>query len=307
MVVFKNISIPVILKFNGRNIIILAGIACLTWLTSVFIKVQEPTTLLPSTTVFGTIMSLFLAFKTNEAYNRWWEARKLWGQLVNSSRIFARQVLNLITLGHHQNIYNENELKEVQKELIYRHLAFINALRLSLRKESDWEELAPFIDEKERLEISNLTNLPTQLILKQAEQLKNIFNQGTDNDYRYMQIDETLNKFYDIQGACERIKNTVFPRIYSLYTTSFTWLFVFSLIFSLFDEFDWQVLTIRTLVGYVFVSLEKISRFLKDPFENRISDTPMSALCRTIEIDLREMLKENEVPAPVKPVNGVLY
>ncbi len=307
MVVFESISLPVILKFNGKSILILAGMAGMTWLTSIFIKVQEPTTLLPSTAVFGTIMSLFLAFKTNEAYNRWWEARKMWGQLVNSSRTFARQVLNLITLHPDQNIHDQDELKNIQKELIYRHIGYINALRLSLRRERSWQELDPFVNKKELSEISAQTNLPTQLILKQAEQLKSIFNAGAENDYRYMQMDHTLNEFYNIQGACERIKNTVFPRIYSLYTTSFTWLFVFILIFSLFDEFDWQILTVRTLVGYVFVSLEKISRFLKDPFENRISDTPMSALCRTIEIDLREMLGERDIPAPVRPVNGVLY
>lgn len=307
MTVFKKISILILLKFNGKEILFLIGIALITWLTSIFIEVQEQTTLFPSITVFGTVMSLFLAFKTNEAYNRWWEARILWGKLVNSSRSFARQVLNLITLNRSQEISSEEDLKKVQKELIYRHLGYINALRLSLRKENKWQELDPFIGEKEMSEITAQANIPTHLIRRQAERLKTIFDAGTGNDFRYMQIDSTLNEFYDIQGGCERIKNTVFPRIYTFFTTAFTWLFAFSLVFSLFDEFDWNVLLIRTAVAYVFVSLEKISRYLKDPFENRISDTPMTALCRTIEIDLREMLGEKDIPPPVKPERGVLY
>ena len=81
----------------------------------------------------------------------------------------------------------------------------------------------------------------------------------------------------------------------------FTWLFAFSLIFSLYDELNWEILVTRVIVAYVFLTLEKISRSLKDPFENNISDTPMTAICRTIEIDLREMLEEQEVPPPLEP------
>ena len=119
--------------------------------------------------------------------------------------------------------------------------------------------------------------------------------------------ENTLNDFYYIQGGCERINNTVFPRIYSFLTTLFTWLFAFSLIFSLYDDFNWEILVMRVVVAYVFLTLEKISRSLKDPFVNGISDTPMTAICRTIEIDLREMLGEKDVPLPVMPIKGVLY
>jgi len=307
MVVAKKIPLRILLKFNGLELLVLIGIGIFTWLTSVFITVQEQTTLFPSITVFGTILSLFLAFKTNEAYNRWWEARTLWGQMVNSSRNFARQVLNLITLKHNRSIVNEDELKSIQKELIYRHLGYINALRLSLRRQSNWGELQPFIFKQEMSELKGKTNLPTHLIHKQAESIKNIFEDEKEKDYRYIQFDNTMIEFYNIQGGCERIKSTVFPRVYSLLTSIFTWLFAFFLIFSLYDEFDWQILIVRTLVAFVFISLEKISRYLKDPFENRISDTPMTALCRTIEIDLKEMLGEQDIPDPVKPINGVLY
>ncbi len=306
MVVLKKVSPLFIIKYTGGMILGLLAIVLITWLVNRFIEFEEITTLLPSITVFGTVMSLFLAFKTNESYNRWWEGRILWGSLVNYSRSFARQVLNLLTLSTVQTAKDQEELKAIQKDLIYRHLAFINALRLSLRDQDHWEELKPFLDEKERLKLEEHTNAPTQLVQKQAQRLKDVFCDNS-NDFRYMQIDSTLNEFYNIQGGCERINSTVFPRIYSFLTTLFTWLFAFSLIFSLYDDFNWEILVMRVVVAYVFLTLEKISRSLKDPFVNGISDTPMTAICRTIEIDLREMLGEKDVPLPVMPIKGVLY
>ncbi len=282
------------------------SIVLATWLFNRFIAFEEITTLLPSITVFGTVMSLFLAFKTNEAYNRWWEARILWGSMVNYSRSFARQVLNLITPEINTSLKSREEMTALQHELIYRHIGYINAVRLSLRNQDNWEELKPFLDENERLELVEYANVPTQLVQKQAQRLNEVFHDNS-NDFRYMQFDNTLNEFYNIQGGCERINTTVFPRIYSFLTTLFTWLFAFSLIFSLYDDFNWEILVMRVVVAYVFLTLEKISRSLKDPFKNGISDTPMTAICRTIEIDLREMMGEKDIPLPIKAIKGVLY
>ena len=305
MVVFRKVPPLFIFKFSGDLMLGVLGIVLLTLIAHQSIEIDEPTILLPSLAVFGTVMSLFLAFKTNESYNRWWEARILWGSLVNYSRSFGRQITNLLT-PETTGISSQNELDELCKSFIYRHLGYINALRMYLRKQSNWDELDPFLGEPLRSELTKQANIPTQLVHRQAQALKSIFK-DTQNDFRYMQIDSTLNEFYNIQGGCERIKNTVFPRIYSHLTTIFTWLFAFSLIFSLYDEFNWQVLVTRVIVAYVFLTLEKISRRLKDPFENKISDTPMTAICRTIEIDLREMLGEKEIPPPLEPVKGILY
>ena len=306
MVVLKKVSPIFIISYTRVIILGILVIVLTTWLFNRFVAFEEVTTLLPSIAVFGTVMSLFLAFKTNEAYNRWWEARTLWGSMVNYSRSFARQVLNLLNLNTVETAKDQGELTTIHKDLIYRHIAYINALLLSLRGQDNWEELKPYLDENERLELVEHANVPTQLVQKQAQKLNHAFRDNS-NDFRYMQIDSTLNEFYNIQGGCERINTTVFPRIYSFLTTLFTWLFAFSLIFSLYDDLNWQILATRVVVAYVFLTLEKISRSLKDPFENGISDTPMTAICRTIEIDLREMLGEKDVPAPIKPIKGVLY
>ena len=305
MVVFKRVPFTFLFVYSWDIFLGVFVIALATVLADRFLDIEESTALLPSVTVFGTIMSLFLAFKTNESYNRWWEARTLWGAMVNNSRSFGRQITNLLTDKIVDQKVVQN-LDRIKKELLYRHIAYINALRLALRKQTSHQELDPFLGTEERERITRSANIPTQLIQRQAQQLKSLFSDNT-NDFRYMQIDNTLNEFYNIQGGCERIKNTVFPRIYSHITTVFTWLFAFSLIFSLYDEFNWEVMITRIIVAYVFLTLEKISRSLKDPFENSISDTPMTAICRTIEIDLREMLGEEELPRPLEPVKGVLY
>ena len=306
MVIFKKVPPIFLIKFAKFQLAGLAVIVLATWLSNRFIEIEEPTTLLPSIAVFGTVMSLFLAFKTNESYNRWWEARMLWGSMVNYSRSFSRQIINLLSLNIGLNIHSAEELQSIKKELVYRHIAYINALRLALRGQDQREDLQPFLEKHELDRLLEFANLPTQLIQQQATRLREIF-QDNGNDFRYMQIDSTLNEFYNIQGACERINNTVFPRIYSHLTTIFTWVFAFSLIFSLYDELNWQILIMRTIVAFVFLTLEKISRKLKDPFENDITDTPMTALCRTIEIDLRQMLGEKETPPPIAPVKGILY
>ena len=305
MVVFNKVPPSFVIKYCWKILVGLGLIVLATWASNRFIEIEEPTTLLPSIAVFGTIMSLFLAFKTNESYNRWWEARTLWGAMVNYSRSFGRQITNLITPNLRLNIANE-DLPAFQKEMIYRHLAYINAVRLSLRNQTNWEEIQPFLSEEEQQEMLTKANISTQLVQRQAERLRAVFPDN-QNDFRYMQLDSTLNEFYNIQGGCERINNTVFPRIYSYLTTLFTWIFAFSLIFSLYDELNWQILVMRTLVAFVFLTLEKISRSLKDPFEHSLSDTPMTAICRTIEIDLRQMLGEKDIPPPIKPVKGILY
>ncbi len=306
MVVFEKVPTSFIVRYSWKIMLGVLSIALATWLCNRLIVVEEPTTLLPSLTVFGTVISLFLAFKTNESYNRWWEARILWGSMVNYSRSFARQITNLLTPEVVGESNTTDQLSRLKQQLIYRHLGYINAVRLSLRNQTNYQELDPFLDPAEKESVIESANVPTQLIQNQAQSLKSLFRDNK-NDFRYMQIDNTLNEFYNIQGGCERIKNTVFPRIYTHITTVFTWLFAFSLIFSLYDEFNWEILVTRIIVAYVFLTLEKISRSLRDPFENTISDTPMSAICRTIEIDLREMLGEKELPPPVVPVKGILY
>jgi len=306
MIVFKRVPLSFLLRINKWYILYIVLVSAVTWYLSVVLDFHSPTVLLPSMTVFGTVLSLFLAFRTNEAYNRWWEARQLWGDLVNASRSFGKEMLTLITTRNTR--FDESALAAFRKKLIYRHIAFINALRLQLRRQDNFQEiLKPYLGINELENLSKARNKATMINIKQAREVEEHVESTNSNEFKFVQINNTLNRFYDIQGACERIKTTVFPRLYAYYTTTFTWIFSTILIFSLVDEFDWQTLIIRAFVAYVFIQVDQLGADLKHPFEMKMNDTPMTALCNTIEIDLRQMLGEEDLPKQVEPVDGILY
>lgn len=305
MVVYKKLTLKRLIQFNPFALIYIVVLCGITILFSLIFPHHDFISV-PSLTIYGTVLAILIGFRINEAYNRYWEARILWGQLVNQSRNFARMVLSLIN----ENILPDekvNEKDEIHRQLIYRQLAYNNALRLHLRRQDNWEELKPFLNETEWESYFSMVNKPTQILNRQSQEIQSILNQEPGRDFRQIRFEETLNEFYNIQGGCERIKNTPFPRIYSRMTKGFTWIFATLLIISLYDEFDWQLLIIRGVVGYVYITLDKIQALLKNPFDNTIADTPMTSLCRTIEIDLRQMLGEKDIPEPIKPVDGILY
>jgi len=306
MIVFKRIPLSFLIRINKWYLLYIVLISAVTWYLSIVLDFHSPTVLLPSMAVFGTVLSLFLAFRTNESYNRWWEARQLWGDLVNASRSFGKEVLTLITTRNTK--FDDSALNAFRNKLIYRHIAFINTLRLQLRRQDNFHEiLKPYLDIDELENLSKARNKATMINIKQAREIGEHVESANDHEFKFVQLNNTLNRFYDIQGACERIKTTVFPRLYAYYTTTFTWIFSTVLIISLVDEFDWQTLIIRAIVAYVFIQVDQLGVELKNPFEMKMNDTPMTALCRTIEIDLRQMLGEEELPKPIEPIGGIQY
>ncbi len=305
MIVFKRVPFSFLFRLNKWYILYIVIISAITWRLSEVLHIENPTILLPSMAVFGTVLSIVLAFRTNEAYNRWWEARTLWGALINTSRSFAREILTYLNVSN--TSLSVEKLDQEKQKFIYRHLAYVNALRIHLRQQDTFEEeLKPFLENEDLSKVRTYRNVPTQLVLNQSNRLNKIYKSEKLNGFEFVQLNKTLNNLYDIQGGCERIKFTIFPRLYTYYTTSFTWFFSTLLIITLVDEFEWQSLIVRALVAYVFLVVNHLGTDLKNPFENKMSDTPMSALCRTIEIDLRQMLGEKDLPSPVKPENGIL-
>lgn len=260
----------------------------------------------------GTAVAILLGFRNNSAYDRFWEARKIWGGVVNNSRTFARQITTFATLNHTQGLVDPNELKAFHREMVYRHIAWVNALRLHLRQQdlndpSCWWELRIFLDtDEEFMKINNSINKPTQILQKQAERLRDAFDKGIIEDFRHMQLDNTLSEFYNLQGMCERIKNTPLPRQYAFFTRLFTWIFMILLPFGFVMELKWKTVPLTVLISWIFNTLEHVGHYTENPFDNVINDVPMTALCRTIEIDLREQLGETKLPPKLEPVNGVL-
>ncbi len=264
--------------------------------------------------VLITAMSIFLAFQINQCYDRWWEARGLWGQLVNVSRSLARQITTLLTEKRFANIPDEKDAVKLHQELVYRHLAFVNTLRIVLRSggklsEADWQFLGQFLSGTEIMELKSAVNVPAQLLQKQGKVIGGVIARDWGEQQVLLQLDDSLNRLYDIQGGCERIKRTAFPDRFNFHTRIFVWLLAILIPFSLIESnqhFDIVAMITETLLAFIFVTIERLGAELRDPFENRINDTPMSAICRTIEIDLRQQLGETNLPPPLVPVNGIL-
>jgi len=259
--------------------------------------------------LIATVVGIFIVFRFNEAYQRWWEARTLWGGLVNESRSFAREVITLLTPERVPSLASKEEAAKLHTELVYRHIAYCNALRFSLREQDAWDELAPFLSAEELSELEGYASKPTRLGRSQAERLAKVIGTDTTQQVLLMQFDSTLNRLYDLQGGCERIKNTAFPDEVRFMSRGLIWLSAIAVPIA-FLSADRHIRVIEVLAVIVislsFMVVEQLGASLKNPFENDDNDTPMTALCRTIEIDLRQQLGETDIPPPIEPVDGVL-
>ncbi len=259
--------------------------------------------------VLATVVGIFLMFRFNEAYNRWWEARILWGQLVNDSRSFSRQVTTLLTPDRVPKLGSADAARDTQRDLVYRHLAFCNALRLSLRHQESWEELEPFLSSDELEGLRRFANKPQQLIHRQGERLARLLGADTSQQVLLSHMDSTLNSLYDVQGGCERLKNTSFPDEVRFISRSLVLAIALAVPIAFLSAdrniTPFEIVAVLVIV-LAFLVVEQIGAALKNPFENLPNDTPMTALCRTIEIDLRQQLGETDVPPALEPVRGVL-
>ncbi|MEH6593477.1 MAG: bestrophin family ion channel [Halioglobus sp.] len=262
-----------------------------------------------SVSMLATVVGIFLVFRFDNAYQRWWEGRILWGQLVNVSRSFGRQVTTLLNARVLQDQLNPDALSALQKKLVYRHLAYTNALRLSLRQQEGWGELARYISEDEMRELLKAPNKPAWLLQRQGAALSESLGPEVSQQLILTHMDTTLNQLYDIQGGCERIKNTAFPDLVKLMSRVFVWVIAMLVPAALLEpnEAIYPVEFVAVLIiSLSFLIVHQLALSLMHPFDNKMNDTPMSALCITIERDLRSQLGETELPPMPLPRDGVL-
>ncbi len=262
--------------------------------------------------ILGSALAIFIAFRNNSSYSRWWEARTLWGSIINNSRIFARQIIanadNAIAIGKS----TPEKVSAYKKEMVYRQIAFAHSLRIHLRKQTNIVEFKHLLLEDEFSEIKSKINPPNILLFKQGVRVKEGMKDEILGAFDNISIEPTLAGFNNFQGACERIKNTPLLRQYDYYTRVFLYVFILMLPFSLIGDFtkmgiDFMMIPITIIVTFVFASIGKVGEVNEDPFENRITDIPMTAMCNTIERDLKEMLGETELPTKLEPENGFLF
>ena len=264
--------------------------------------------------VLGSALAIFIAFRNNSAYGRWWEARQIWGSLVNHSREFARMTINFVDVCIRMDPERRSEMEAFKKELIYRQIAFVHALRHHLRKQNLVHELKPFLKEEDFDMVNQADNKPNIINLLNGDCLRKGQDKKMLEWFHTFQIEGNLTQFANHLGKCERIKNTPLPRQYDFFTRVFVALFSVLLPFGLLSFFQsdllgaysWLIIPLSFLISGVFIVMERTGAANENPFENQVTDIPMTALSNTIERNLKEMLQE-ELPAKMMPENGYLF
>lgn len=252
--------------------------------------------------MLGSALAIFLAFRANAAYGRWWEARQLWGQLVNSSRALARQVLTGLDVDT-----NDPAQQALRDDIVLHQVAFVHALRCHLRKQNPMPELSGLLGRERADALRLYANVPNVLTLRMGELLQEARARGMLDSWRWTALDGTLTTLANIQGSCERIKNTPLPRQFSVLPSvlvdAFCWLVPLSLVSGL------QLVTpiASTLISFTLIAIDTASEAIEDPFENTVNDTPMTALSRGIELTLREMLNQRRPLPEIAAIDGFIY
>ena len=316
--------------------------------------------------VLGTAISFLISFKNNASYDRLWEARKIWGGIVNTSRSWTIMVKDFIDNTHAKNAKSEEELKSIKKELVHRHIAWLTALRYQLRAEKPWEShskkdksgtefkeafflvcedenslenaIKPYISEKEYKEVFAKENKPSQILGIQSRRLKELMDDGLIEDFRHMEMMNIIVEFYTLQGKSERIKNFPYPRQYATLNYMFVWIFIILLPFGIMEGFEgigahiledlanhtshssfthkiqqviakhfvWFSIPFSALLAWVFHTMEKIGENTENPFEGGPNDVPITDLSRGIEIDIRQLIDDTDIPEPYVWQNDIV-
>jgi len=285
--------------------------------------------------ILGTALAFIVGFKNNASYGRIWEARQIYGGIINDSRSFAYTLRD--TSGGKQ--------AEVVKKMFYRHFAWLTALRFQLREPRSWEnmqrhsnqdflngrytiperesslekELQKYLQEDELQYILSKKNRATQLIALQSETLAALKENGNIDDFEWRELQNGIMKFTDGQGKAERIKNFPYPRNFASVTTYLLFIFIVLLPFGLLKEYSklgdgtflegytiWFNIPFSAVVTWAFHILDTIGESAVNPFEGSANDIPITQISRTIEIDMRDMLDETGLPEPIGPKNNIV-
>lgn len=343
MIVSKNIGLTRLFQISGHHMVwllaLMGGVASAYY----FGRIEFVVPWLP-VSVIGTAVAFYAGFKNNQAYDRMWEARKIWGGIVNDSRTWGMMVDGYVSNLNRTSEISDEEIHKIKRRLIYRHIAWLYAHRSQLIAPTTWEhvnqggsvgryaklvrkrfgvglvddevtkiELRHYLPAEDYERLVGAANTATQIINKQSRDLRELREQGLIDDFRHVEMVNILKSFYTLQGKNERIKKFPLPRQYANMSQYFVGIFVALLPFSMVPELmklgDWGLwlsVPISALIGWVYVMMEVVGDYSENPFQGMAYDIPMLSLCRTIEIDMRQMLNEKDLPAPIEAKKGVL-
>lgn len=245
--------------------------------------------------LFGVAIAIFLGFRNSASYDRFWEARKLWGALIIHARDFARQTSTLV------------DRREARTRLVHGTIAVVQALKHQLRGTDPLPQLLKLLPEafvRERLTGAHFR--PILIIQWLGEEIATLRREGAIDAMRQVAMEQTLSGLTDVVSACERIAGTPIPFTYAVIIHRTIYIYAFLLPFGLVDSVGLLTPLAVAFLAYTFFALEALSDQLEEPFGLAANDLPLDAMAVTIEISLREMLGETELPAPPQPKDYLL-
>ncbi len=274
----------------------------LTWTHEEWGWFPQSLTVVPFTLV-GLALSIFLGFRNTTSYDRFWEGRRLWGALVNTSRSFCRQVMTWI--GPHSP--PPRQVSPLHRELVLREIGFVHALRMHLRGQQMGDELTAFFSVAELASYRKESNPPNAMLQGIADRLQQAWQEGLIDRYHLPMFEQSLVELTNIQGACERIRSTPIPFGYTVLLHRIVAVYCFLLPFGIVEQTKMFTPLVVMMVSYAFLGLDAIGDEIEDPFGFDPNDLPLSRLSRMIEINLRERLGDTELPPPTTAVDGVIH
>lgn len=344
MFVNNSFSLGALVKFSGGYLLWIIVWSFLVLFSFEFLHLKWIAIPWVSIGIIGTAVSFYIGFKNNQSYDRIWEARKVWGTILNISRMWGVTTRAYIKKHPSAEKLSEEEIDAITKKLIYRNIAYVYALRDQLLIPTSWEHislgthiakssrrtiekvventleddftkemLAKHLSDEEYADLKKFRNIATHIIDLQSQDLMGIRQNEIINDFYHVQLQTLLNNLYDEQGKAERIKNFPLPRLYAYASNLFVWIFIILLPFGLIAQFDhmgpynvWLFIPVVSIVSWIFLLMELVGDYSENPFGGLANDIPMLSICRTIEIDLKQMMREEDIPKSIKAQNGIL-
>ncbi|MGG4603648.1 bestrophin family protein [Paenalcaligenes sp. Me131] len=244
----------------------------------------------------GLTLAIFLGFRNSVAYERWWEARTLWGELLIVTRNLTRQTLS----------FTDNVPEEQKRALAHRLVAFSHALRHKLRASNPTADLSRWLGEENAQRCLAASNPPNVVLGELGHAYAQLRREGQMDNILFADVDKQLNRLSYIAGGCERITSTPMPFAYILLLHRTVYIYCFLLPFCLVGSLGWMTPIMVGVLSYTFFGLDALGEQIEEPFGMLPNNLPLDSLCRTIEISVAELLGDDEIPAPIRPFDGVL-
>ena len=335
----RNYSVTEVLMWTRRDVAALLLISTVP--TACFVLLGWRWLAIPwlPVALLGTAVAFVVGFKNNASSDRLWEARRIWGAIVNVSRVFGAMVRDFVTNHKASPALKQEELTAIHLQVFERHFAWLCALRFALREKREWEsiykphnaeyknrwftveehekqlgpELKRYLSAEEFEAVMKTNNKAAQILALQSKHFAELHRRGLIEDLRHVELERQLVEMNTQQGGSERIKNFPYPRQYATLNLWFVKLFVLLIPLGMLQEFQklgdslvWLTIPFSALSGWIFTTLEKIGEASESPFEGSANDVPITSMARNIEIDMRQMIHNTDLPKPVDATHHIV-